>query len=89
MARRARRSVSLWFVVEQKISRAVLNKTRENARKNIILLLLLILLIILIILVLLHFFFHKKNIKKKKRRLNDFSLPKSSRASSLLRGHDA
>ena len=88
MARRARRSVSLWFVVEQKISRAVLNKTRENARKNIIIILLLILLIILFILVVLHFFFHKKNIKKKKRRFNDFSLP-SSRASSLLRGHDA
>ena len=74
-------------MVEQKISRAVLNKTRENARKNIILQLL-ILLIILFILVVLHFFFHKKNIKKKKRRFNDFSLPKSSRASSLLlRGH--
>ena len=40
-------------MVEQKISRAVLNKTRENARKNIILLLLLILLILLFILVLL------------------------------------
>ena len=75
-------------MVEQKISRAVLNKTRENARKNIILLLLLLLLILLFILVVLHFFFHKKNIKKKKRRFNDFSLPKSSRASSLLlRGH--
>ena len=52
MARRARRSVSLWFVVEQKISRAVLNKTRENARKNIIIILIIIL-IILFILVLL------------------------------------